>query len=66
MRKRIVGAGLRPARDMEREGLRPSPTEPAKAETIFRGPDSANRRVEIALTHDDYKEGKGHGWLEVE
>jgi hypothetical protein len=55
MRKRTVG-----------EGLRPSPTEPAKAVTIFRGPDSANRRVEIALTHDDYKEDKRHGWLEID
>jgi hypothetical protein len=33
--------------------------------TIFRGPDSTNRRVEIALSHDDYKEGKRHGWLEI-
>jgi hypothetical protein len=35
--------------------------------TIFRGPDSTTGTTrEIALTHDDYKEGKGHGWLEIE
>ncbi len=35
-------------------------------ETIFRGPDGATGATrEIALTHDDYKEDKHHGWLEI-
>ena len=58
-----VGAGLRPARDEEREGLKPSPTEPpetpAQIETIFRGP----KAREIKLTNE-FKQDKGHGWLE--
>ncbi|MCK5832277.1 hypothetical protein KAH81_01265 [bacterium] len=49
----------------KREGTRPSPTEPpAQIETIFRGPrDATGATREIKLTKE-FKEDKGHGWLE--
>jgi len=56
--RKPVGAPLVGTR--KREGTRPSPTEPGKMETIFRGPEG-----QIALVHDDYKEDKRHGWLEI-
>jgi len=34
--------------------------EPAKVETIFRGPTR-----QFALAHDDYRDDKRHGWLDV-
>jgi len=35
-------------------------------ETIFRGPgDGAGATRQIALTHDDYRETKRHGWLKI-
>jgi len=61
MRRPTVGAPL--VGDREREGTRPSPTEPPETQTIFRGPRGATGATsEIKLTNE-FKEDKGHGWL---
>jgi len=58
-----VRAGFTPVR--ERDGARPSPTGRIET-TIFRGPgDGTGTARQIALTREDYREDKRHGWLEI-
>ena len=58
-----AGAGFIPVH--ERGGARPSPTGRTET-TIFRGPgDGTGTARQIALTREDYREDKRHGWLEI-
>ena len=61
MMRTPLSAGFTPAR--ERDGARPSPTGRIET-TIFRGPrDATGATREIKLTNE-FKDDKGHGWLE--
>jgi len=63
MRASIRGeAPTQPPAERDRSLSRPEGRiETTVTETIFRGPDG-----QIALTHDDYKPDKRHGWLEID
>lgn len=56
---------------MDSPGISPANNNPAKKTSTprarrepVRNSATATTR-EIALTHNDYKEDKGHGWLEI-